>query len=87
MALLFKTGNAEKNSTLSENSKTIMIFSLYFAISYNTKTNKYHQQKEQNSFHFLIPLDVLCFILAKISPKSSIPAVAGPSGLLMSGNK
>ncbi|ENB83089.1 hypothetical protein ECP02989428_0758, partial [Escherichia coli P0298942.8] len=36
-----------------------MIFSLYFAISYNTKTNKYHQQKEQNSFHFLIPLDVL----------------------------
>ncbi|GAB0904678.1 hypothetical protein DZ08F97_52100 [Escherichia coli] len=23
-----------------------MIFSLYFAISYNTKTNKYHQQKE-----------------------------------------
>ncbi|MCV5760290.1 hypothetical protein OFN40_24120, partial [Escherichia coli] len=52
-----------------------------------TFPNKYHQQKEQNSFHFLIPLDVLCFILAKISPKSSIPAVAGPSGLLMSGNK
>ncbi len=64
MALLFKTGNAEKTAPLAQNSKTIMILSLYFAISYNTKTNKYHQQKEQNSFHFLIPLDVLCFILS-----------------------
>ncbi|EHW33886.1 hypothetical protein ECDEC8E_0765 [Escherichia coli DEC8E] len=30
-----------------------MIFSLYFAISYNTKTNKYHQQKNKTLFIFL----------------------------------
>ncbi|EAA4084403.1 hypothetical protein DO628_21140 [Salmonella enterica subsp. salamae] len=64
-----------------------MVFWLYFTRSHGVKTNEYYRYKEKKSFHFLPPLLVLCDIFPHNSPRSSIPAVAGPLSSLRSGNK